>query len=470
MAIRLNVCSLSSIAREPSLRYDINYLFCDALFPTGEYYTFSELFEIVIDDGVNIDDLKQFYYVEIGDISSTEDVSPVSLNIDERDELNENYFKKIEKGDIIKARKGDILISKVRPYLKKMVLIDENNEDYYYTNAFIHVRPKVETKLLFYALKSVYNEQLNAIARQGKGYPTLNEKDLAQLKFPKHSIDSLIGNTALLSRICDIEMQIAASKQKRKTEVEIINDAFLSSFHWDVSSFYNKTNTRRYSIEFSAFSDNYDLRFSPKFHRPAGRFVLNDLQKSECLRVKNFLSEPITLGASVSPSDFDPNGDCYYISMATVKNSKVELDDSQLLSKEYVSIPKNSAKSVRKGDIIMTRSGAAIGKFAMVNEDINAIHADFTMRIRLKNVDKLFAYYYFRSLYFQYLIEVNYKGLQNNNIFPNQVQELPFPNASKEKQASIVNTIKAEMQYQEELQNEIQTKRNSIDALIKEAI
>ena len=78
---------------------------------------------------------------------------------EKRDELNEPLFKKIEKGDIIKPQLNDILISKIRPYLNKTVLI--NDDSLYYTKAFIQIRPKVNSKLLYYCLRSVFLNKIN---------------------------------------------------------------------------------------------------------------------------------------------------------------------------------------------------------------------------------------------------------------------------------------------------------------------
>lgn len=463
MSIRTLHSTLSYLSREPSLRYDGTYLMSDSVVSGTDYYLFSELFDFVNDDAVNIESLSSFYYVEISNVSGKEDIDPVFLDYDDRNELNENYFAKIEKGDIISVKEGDILISKLRPYLKKIVFIDNTNVNYYYTSAFIHVRPKTANKILFYALKSVFLDQINAISRQGKGYPTLSEQDLSLLKLNKQKIDSLLSSEGLLDKINLIETSIANNKKCYKYDKNIINEAFIKEFKWEYNKFLDISSQKQYVMNFSAFGDNYDLRFSPKFHRPAGEFVVRDINKTSCLKIKNYLDIPIALGSSVSPEDFSPEGEVYYISMATVKNFKIELDDTQLLRKEYVNQKKNENKKVSEGDIIMTRSGAAIGKFALIDEDVDAIYSDFTMRIRLKNVNPLFAYYYFRSVYFQYLIEVNYKGLQNNNIFPNQVQEFPFPSIPLEEQERIVAKIKVEIDKQQAVKKQIDVKRAEID-------
>jgi len=49
-------------------------------------------------------------------------------------------------------------------------------------------------KVLYYVIKYIYYENLLAISRQGKSYPTLNEKDLLYLKFDKNIINRLLEN------------------------------------------------------------------------------------------------------------------------------------------------------------------------------------------------------------------------------------------------------------------------------------
>ncbi|MBU2504037.1 MAG: hypothetical protein KJ879_03235 [Nanoarchaeota archaeon] len=208
-----------------------------------------------------------------------------------------------------------------------------------------------------------------------------------------------------------------------------------------------------------------------KFHRQAGVFVNQELKKVTNKKIKDFISGPIVLGKGVSPKDFDENGDYFYISMANIKNWQFESEDSKLVFKEYSD--KNQSKTVSKNDILIARSGeGTIGKVALVDdEDLRGIFADFTMRIRLKNYNSIFAYYYFRTEYFQYLVEVNKKGLGNNtNIFPSQIQEFPMIDISLEDQQKIVDEIKAELDKQEEINKKIQTERNEIDEIIEKAI
>ncbi|MBX8935419.1 hypothetical protein HCH29_00730 [Enterococcus gilvus] len=216
------------------------------------------------------------------------------------------------------------------------------------------------------------------------------------------------------------------------------------------------------------------MRCSVKFHWESGKFVLNEFSKISSTRIKDFLSEPIVLGKSISPKDYDENGSRYYVSMATIKNWKFETDseNAKKVSDKYFDSNKNG-RSIKRKDIILARSGkGTIGKVALIdNNKDEGIFADFTMRIRLKNYSEVFAYYFFQTDYFQHLLEINWKGLGNNlNIFPNQVQELPLLDISIEQQLRIVDKIKQKHDEQHEIRKKIYQEREEIERIINECV
>lgn len=156
--------------------------------------------------------------------------------------------------------------------------------------------------------------------------------------------------------------------------------------------------------------------------------------------------------------------------MATIKTWKFDKDSANIVSNGYAET--KSEKHVKKNDIILARSGeGTIGKVALIEDDVNAIFCDFTMRIRLKNYNPKFAYYYMRSTYFQYLVEIYKKGLGNNtNIFPIVVQEFPLPYISLAEQQKIVDAIQLEIDKQNDIKNQIASLHGKIDSIIENAI
>lgn len=478
MGLRQFDVPLVQFSSEASLRCDTDFIDFSRT-PKDKSYSFGDLFDVVEyekkDRLALIDKIEDipFQYSEIGNVTKQGDVEAVTLEFSERDELVEDYFKKIEKGDIQTAQIGNILLSKVRPNLKKYVLIDDALTDVFYTTALIQLRPKKLNKLFYYSFRTVFYNNLMSIARQGKGYPTLKVDDLFCIKLNSKIVDALeVTEKFLLEKIEPIEQNIKALKATIKPAQDIINQVFAREFGFNIERFEELKKVKIYDLDFSHFANNKDLRNSVKFHREAGQFILDELNSKTRKKIKDYVSEPIVLGKGISPVQYeDDNGEYYYLSMATIKNWKFEKDNARLVTWKFAN--DNQNKAVQVNDIILARSGeGTIGKVAIIDdEELQGIFADFTMRIRLTNYNPLFAYYYFRSDYFQYLVEINKKGLGNNtNIFPSQIQEFPLLDISPEEQKRIVKEIKTALDEQEQIKKKIEEERSKIDEIIENAI
>lgn len=371
-----------------------------------------------------------------------------------------------------KISNDNILISSLR-LAKSPALFFEHKDlsEYVFSNGFyiFNVNKKWNNKFILYILRTKKLKYIldNNIYR-GIGISAYKKEDLLKIKIP---FISKPKQDQIVSQIEPIEKEIKNLKSKIKEPQEIINKVFAREFKFNLKRFDELKKIKNYALDLFSFGNNRDIRQSVKFHRDAGYFVNLELKKVTNKKIKNFISEPIVLGTSVSPKDYDNNGDYYYVSMANIKNWKFENEDSKLVSIEYSN--KNKNKTVAQNDILLARSGeGTIGKVALIDdENLDGIFADFTMRIRLNKYNQLFAYYYFRSEYFQYLVEINKKGLGNNtNIFPSQIQEFPMIDISLKEQQRIVNEIKKELDSQKEYREKIANERDKIDKIIEKAI
>lgn len=471
---------LMDLHLEKSLRVD--YLFNNYRVNynsnNSEYYNFSDLFQITSDkfeysilDG-------DFEYCQIGDVGKDEIAHPVTLNFDDRNILDESYYSKIEKGDIIAVNENDILLSFLIPQdiniRGKSLRIHKDYADYFFTNAFLRIVPRKNPVLMYYCLMSVLYQDIYSISRIRKGYTgyaTIQSDDLMKARFAKRKIDLLLDSADIITpKILKLENDIRVLNKSPISESFIINEAFEHAFGFDYMAFEKLKSICSYNLDFFSFANNPDLRCSAKFHRQAGNYVLKELNRIPHKQIKHFLSEPIVLGASISPSDYDENGLYNYVSMATIKNWNFDIESASVVSDEYADA--KIAKNIRKGDIIFARSGeGTIGKVALIEENIYGIFADFTMRIRLQNILPKFAYYYFRTLYFQYLIEIYKKGLGNNtNIFPIVIREFPIPDVPISEQQKIVETIEEKLQEQNDIKLKIRKLREQIDRIIEDSI
>jgi len=331
----------------------------------------------------------------------------------------------------------------------------------------MQIRPKINSKLFYYMLRTSFFKFINAVSRQGKGYPTLKEDDLKSIKFPKLVIDNVLANeNKAIEKIKPIEKEIQELKSQRKEHLEIINDVFSEELKFDWDKFNDLKNQKIFTSSLFQFSKNKDIRCGYKFHNLANQYLYKFLVSKTDTKIKDFISEPIVLGKSISPKLYDEDGEYYYI-----KNYKFDRQDCKKVGIKYFTDNKN--KSIQLNDILLARSGeGTIGKVAIIDDnEVEGIFADFTMRIRLKNYNQLFAYYYFRSDFFQYLVYTHKKGLGNNtNIFPSQLQEFPLLNFTLEKQQKIKQIKEKIVKAQKDIENQIKQKQDSISLIIEECI
>ena len=370
------------------------------------------------------------------------------------------------------ASNDNILLSSLRLAKSPALFFPEKDLlDYVFSNGFyiFKVNDNWDIKFIVNILRTKRIKEIidNHIYR-GIGISAYKQDDLLKIKIP---FIEKAAQEKIVSKIEPIERKIKNLKSKVKPHQEVINRVFSREFGFNLERFEELKTVKIFNSVFSKFGNNKDLRNSVKFHRQAGQFVLEELANITNKKIKDFISEPIVLGKGISPLQYDDNGEYYYLSMATIKNWKFERENAQLITDKFAT--DNENKTVQKDDILLARSGeGTIGKVAIIDDKkINGVFADFTMRIRLKDYNQLFAYYYFRTEYFQYLVEINKKGLGNNtNIFPSQIQEFPLIDIAPKEQQRIVEEIKTELDVQENIKTEIEAERSKIDEIIENAV
>ena len=374
------------------------------------------------------------------------------LNPDAEEKITDVAIE--ECGNMVLVPKGSLLISNAMTVGLAFIV----DRDVYINQNVFWVKldeTKVNKKYLLWYFNCVIKDLFDKVFSS----KYLSKKELSRIRIPE--IDKK-KQDEIVKRLLTYEDQIIKLKKTLKNETAVIDTVFGEKFEFDYETFETLKKNNSYCLMQSMFSNNQDMRFSVKYHRPAGRFVMQQLRKMSDLSIKHFLSEPIELGASISTKDYNEHGEYVYISMATIKKWRFDSETAALVDMSYSS--KNGNKSVKKYDIIMARSGeGTIGKVALIEEDLKGIFADFTMRIRLEDYNPYFAYYYFRTSYFQYLVEIYKKGLGNNtNIFPTVIKDLPIPNISLKEQEIIVSKIKKNMDQQFIIRKQIDSDRNKI--------
>lgn len=453
---------INTISQHKYLRADCKYWNTINEIQFSKYYLLKDLFEVIsgsVQTTNYTNETTSIPYIRIGDIDYKFGIQnkDITYLVDDA-EISEQRI----------LRKGDLVLATIGATVGKVGLADAVVGGTHSNNTIV-LRPKKQYNMKFYERllqTDLFIKYIFGVVSQ-KAQPNLQLYDIENIQIPIIEENTI---TAIMEESIGIEKEINKIKAKQKNVLEIIDTVLKDVFSFHYEKFNELKKISFYQTNESIYSNNPDLRFSAKFHRPAGEYVENELRRIGKKRFKHYLAEPIVLGASIAPTDCCEDGEFCYISMATIKTWEFDKDSANIVSNDYAEA--KNEKRVKKNDIILARSGeGTIGKVALIEEDVNAIFCDFTMRIRLKNYNPKFAYYYMRSTYFQYLVEIYKKGLGNNtNIFPIVVQEFPLPDLSLDEQQKIVDAIQLEIDKQNDIKNQIASLRGKIDSIIENAI
>jgi type I restriction enzyme, S subunit len=468
MGLKTFTVEFKNLAKEKTARCDVDFIDFQNDFLVDKYYSFNDLFQFSKENKVDIKNLEDnFLYSEIGNVSKEGEVEPVKLNFNERKVEEENYYKKIEKGDVIQTRENDILLSKVRPNLKKYVFINKENKKYFYTSAFIHLVPKKLNKILYYAFRSVFYDNLIAISRQGKSYPTLKEDDFLYLKFDKSIIDKFLNNQdQIIIQIKTIEKKIKKLKTQVKDPQEIINKVFAREFGFDLEKFDKLKKVKFFEADFENLNTPL-VRSTVIQNKLSSNFLKLFLAKNSIF-LKDAISKPIKRGKQ---PNYTEDG-IKVIKTLNIQKGKIVFDEVQFVSDNFLKDNEDKA-GIYQNDILLTSTGMGRGKFALY-KDKEACFADShvsIIRINNKIFLALFMNYYCQSFFgieqLKY-IEMNIKGTPE--IYEAQLNYFQIPNISLSHQQKIVDEIRVELDKQEVHKKKIEAERKRIDGIIKNTI
>ncbi|PHB51645.1 hypothetical protein COE92_21440 [Bacillus wiedmannii] len=293
----------------------------------------------------------------------------------------------------------------------------------------------------------------------------VNPMDFLQLLIPSVSVEI---QKDIGEKILSIESEIDRLNEQIVNKNSIINEVFANEFGINLDSFRLIKNVKVDRKESTVISKSFDLRFSYKYTSTKYDLLLEAINQHPTKPLKTYTKVPIQLGASISPINYDEGGDSLYISMSSLRNWTVDTESSSKVSETYYeeNLLKNS---LQLGDIIIARSGeGTIGKVGILKEDVQAIFADFTMRVRiLEQYSAKYFYYYFCSDLFQYFVEKEKKGLGNNtNVFPNQLKRFPIIDISRSRQLEIVNIIDQKLEIVTKAEEQVKEYKKQIRNLI----
>lgn len=317
-------------------------------------------------------------------------------------------------------------------------------------------------------MRTTFIDLINAVSRQGKGYPTLKEDDIKSIRFPKKIVDVLVKQEGeLIEKIIPIKDEIQSLKTTKELKINIINKVFGKAFGFSWEEFEKLSREKVYKISFSKLNSSIDFRSATKFHSIKYNFL--NLPVFNRFKFKDF-SDSMSLGRQITPSDFEEESQYYYLMPNAIKTFNLEVDILKPISETFYK--RFQHISLKNGDLLLAASGeGTIGKTAIYNSEKDAVTSQFIMKIELndKSLTNYF-HYYMQSSYFQLTVEKFKKGMGNmTNIFVSQVKDFPIL-YDEQKVSEISAEIKSQLDKQNEIDKLIEEKQQLIDKIINDYV
>lgn len=332
----------------------------------------------------------EFTYVDIGNVDS---VGGITGTEDLVFETAPSRARRI-------VRRGDVIVSTVRTYLKAITAIGSGGENLIVSTGFAVVRPiELDQRFVAYALRSPYFVDSIVAHSTGVSYPAINASDLAclDIAFPPFPEQQAIA--AFLDRET---AKIDALVAKKERLIELLQE-------------------KRTALITRAVTRGLDSQAPMK---DSGVDWLGEIPEHwEVKRLKYLLRAPLQYGAN-EPSNYIDSESPRYVRITDIR------DDGTLWDDTYRSIPLETAKPylLSEGDLLFARSGATVGKTFRYRLDWGkTAYAGYLVRARLDNglTDTDFVEYYTHS--------EGYRGWILGNFIQSTIQ-----NVSAERYATLM--------------------------------
>lgn len=255
-------------------------------------------------------------------------------------------------GMVIAYQKNDILIGNIRPYLRKVWLADcEGGTNGDVLTVQIEDTEKVLPQFLYYVLSSekfllydIQNSKGAKMPRGSKDAVMKFEVPLPHLDVQREIVRILDDYT---ENVTKLQRQLAAEMTARKTQYDFYRDKLLT----------------------------FESKIQLLLLKDIARFSYGHTDKAQ------------------------EHGDTRFLRITDIAEDGTLKPDGA----KYIQLNKESRKYlVKKGDLLLARTGATYGKTLYVPDDSPAVYASFLIKIELDNSKILNRYYWHFSKSNQY--------------------------------------------------------------------
>lgn len=375
------------------------------------------------------DPASQYSYVEVSS------VSPLTGRIENPVLLRggELAYKTRAK---LRAAKGDILLSAVRPERGVCAVVPDHLDGAVVSNAFIVIRPnQVSPELLFFLL--IAPNTLRELGDMAKGstIPAITIKQLKNYSLPFTSLPLEFESEA---------RNLMHNRSEERSKPKILADVIDEVLSERLETTDRATNTSEgqvadgFLVPYAKISERFDVAFlMPSLAQESWR--------DPVVRLKD-LSEDIRIGQQFPADDLQNNG------VPFIRVQDLSHEELFVSHRNLACVAPNKVKfTVAEGDLLMTRVGGLSGKCTVVTEALDgAAINQHILRIRLTHARPEFVAMYFKSRWGREQLASITVGAAQSFLQLSAVQNLTIPYPSLEVQEEIIQRVKSEINGDQE--------------------
>jgi len=433
---------LAENAKHQYLRLDVKFWHTTKSLATSNSVRLKDLFELV-----NGDSYTEYYsqqktsipYIRIADLSFKFGISDDNLVY-----LDDSVSLKDEK----MLREDDLILATIGSVGKISLARDFRGGTFSNNTTLLRVRDKSNHNPAFYEKlfqTNLFQRYIAGVVSQ-KAQPNLQTYDLENIKVPLFSKPK---QDALVAQVAPIETNIKQLKAQIASPQAVISKVFADAFEFDLEKFERAKKQTFFEADFTMIANDRHLKASFTTLKSA---MEQDTLKLDVpyLKIEN-LAEDIVVGGD-KPSVFSEyeTDACKY----PVYSNGKEKDGLFGFTNEY-----------RVKSPCVTISARGTVGFSVARDEL------FFPIVRLITVitdsKKVLNQYLEHALNF---INIQQSGNTIAQLTAPMVKEIEVPVPDLQTQQGIVDEIKAELDKQEALKQQIQIERDKIDRIIEAAI
>ena len=337
---------------------------------TGRYAARSvESVVDLVEGGIEIEDNAEYKYLQISDVDS---------GMGEVSDHSVIWGSELPSRATMPLLKNDVLVSSVRPKLRKIAIVTEELDGHVGTNGFIILRCRnIEPEFLHHMLRTI--PITSELERQSRSlnYPTINESDVLHLKIPYPPKDVRLK---MIRQFKNATQQVNSFKSEAKN---------LATKHRRLLESSLKTNSMvvvepgvAYQID---ETEGNDHRLDVKFYRYSRKHPYGHLALESIGALATFEPEKIDL-RTISDEEVTQ--------IIVSKNRGIVLRDRKL-AKE---IKTKNQKIVKAGNVVISRIDLYNKSLGIVPEDLDGAVVTRDFLVMKLNTHKINPVYFMEIL------------------------------------------------------------------------